>query len=231
MPTRASWRMIGNTQVHESPFDRSVQTLEMPGSRWAGSWTWDTLNEQEWRHISVLLAFARGRRLRLGLRPLHAPLQGLSTGVAGQFDDWAINDGGKWLLNDGSGAWSSAESLATPVPLVDGGGQTGEWLNTDGWIPNEVALRYGDFLSFTDPTGRHCLHMATYGLGPFVADSIGRCALHVAPPVRRAPNDNTPIEIMSPRGTFTLTSDDAGEMDFRLNRKASVTIEFIEALV
>ncbi len=229
-PTSATWRMIGNTQTHESPFDRSTQTIEMPGARWAGTWTWDTLPETQWRYIAAFLAWARGRRLRFALNPLHAPLQTLTTGTGGMADDWAINSGGKWLLNDGSGAWSSAESLATPVPLVDGGGQVGEFLHTDGWIPDEPTLQVGDFLSFQDPAGRYALHMVVYG-GPYVADSIGRCTFAIAPPIRRSPNDNAPVEIVTPRGTFMLAADDGGDMDFRLNRKASLTIEFVEALV
>lgn len=229
MPSRASWRLVGNTQIQESPFDGTVQTVEMPGARWSGSWTWNSTSETEARAIAAFLAAMRGRAGRAALATVHAPGV-LPTSGGGSADSWGLGDGtGAWLLGDGTGNWGGAAPLTVAAPVVDGGGQTGAYLDTKGWIANADTLRAGSFFSFMDGNGRYCLHMVLDGT--YTADGVGRARFHISPPLRSPPNANTALEIVLPRGTFMLAQDDTGDIEYVTNRRATVTIEFIEALV
>ena len=55
-PSEAAEKLIGLTQTHESPFDGSMQTLEMPGARWEFTVTWQTLSPDDRRELSAFLA-------------------------------------------------------------------------------------------------------------------------------------------------------------------------------
>lgn len=68
-PAEASERLIGLTQTHESPFDGTVQTLEMPGARWELTATWPTLGADDRRLMAAFLASLRGRAGRFSFSP------------------------------------------------------------------------------------------------------------------------------------------------------------------
>ena len=68
-PAEASERLIGLTQTHESPFDGTVQTLEMPGARWELTATWPTLGPDDRRLMAAFLASLRGRAGRFAFSP------------------------------------------------------------------------------------------------------------------------------------------------------------------
>lgn len=68
-PAEAAERLIGLTQAHESPFDGTVQTLEMPGARWELTATWPTLGPDDRRLMAAFLASLRGRAGRFLFSP------------------------------------------------------------------------------------------------------------------------------------------------------------------
>jgi hypothetical protein len=68
-PAEAAERLIGLTQTHESPFDGTLQTLEMPGARWELTATWPTLGPDDRRLMAAFLASLRGRAGRFAFSP------------------------------------------------------------------------------------------------------------------------------------------------------------------
>lgn len=58
------WWLDPNTQVFESPLDKSVQTLELPGSRWRFSGVFNVLQEPDAALLEGFLAQLRGRANR-----------------------------------------------------------------------------------------------------------------------------------------------------------------------
>ena len=95
------WRKLSNTQVFESPLTRSVQTVALPGARWACSATWQNLTAEEAALFRAFIYGLRGRagRFRLphfGRRsPLSAVVGTPRVAGAGQLGA-AINTDG-WL--------------------------------------------------------------------------------------------------------------------------------------
>lgn len=97
-------------------------------------------------------------------------------------------------------------SLRNPVvqgaPVVDGAGQSGRSLLTEGWTPNAVVLGAGQGLSLgADETTR--LHIATADVQ---ADAAGRAAIPIWPALREAPADGASIEIAYPKVQLRLTA-------------------------
>ena len=68
-PAEAAERLIGLTQTHESPFDGTLQTLEMPGARWELTATWPILGPDDRRLMAAFLASLRGRAGRFVFSP------------------------------------------------------------------------------------------------------------------------------------------------------------------
>jgi hypothetical protein len=68
-PAEAAEHLVGLTQTHQSPFDGSVQTLEMPGARWELTATWPTLGPDDRRVMAAFLASLRGKAGRFTFSP------------------------------------------------------------------------------------------------------------------------------------------------------------------
>lgn len=94
--------------------------------------------------------------------------------------------------------------IATGTPLVDGGGQTGNTLNTKGWSNNITGiLNAGDY--FQLGTGVNArLYMLTETAN---SDGSGEATLRFEPALRSSPADNAAVIIDNPRGAFRLTSN------------------------
>lgn len=56
-----AWYLQSNTQTFESPLDKTVQTLELPGARWGFSCTWANLLEADAALLQAFLVRLRGR--------------------------------------------------------------------------------------------------------------------------------------------------------------------------
>lgn len=59
-PSAFAWRKISNTQTFESPFTGGVQTMVLPGARWACTARWDNLAADDRAKLLVFLASLRG---------------------------------------------------------------------------------------------------------------------------------------------------------------------------
>lgn len=83
------------------------------------------------------------------------------------------------------------------VPLVNGGGQTGNSLVTDGW--SAVGLRAGDFFSLgADDTTR--LYQVTADVTP----TGGAATIQFVPRLRASPANNAPLNVTAPRVLLRL---------------------------
>ena len=194
-PSRASYRLRGNTQTHRSPLDGTEQTLEMPGAVWELTVSWESLDATDTRILAAFLADLRGAAGRFYYSPA---------------------------------VWSPRRAAGGGAPVVNGAGQSGAALITDGWTPSGQVALAGDWLSFDDALGRRRLHMAT---ATAAANGSGQATIAITPPIRRAPSDNAPVEVAAPSGVFRLPTDDAPEMQLRPPMLGSVTLTMVEALV
>ena len=82
------------------------------------------------------------------------------------------------------------------TPLVNGAGQTGLSLITDGWTVSTLVLRAGDRIGVSNQ------------MIPVVADvtsnGSGQATLSLAHPIRTAPSNNASIEITNPTARYIL---------------------------
>lgn len=101
---------------------------------------------------------------------------------------------GKFLFADPS----IVNPTGLGTPLVDGAGQTGTSLDTDGW---SAGLRAGDFFSIgtDDPT-------RLYRVSADVVPSSGAATVNFFPALRSSPADNAALNVLSPTVMLRLTS-------------------------
>lgn len=102
----APWRKLSNTQSFESPLTRSVQTLALPGARWACSLSWSNLDAADAALMRAFLYALRGRAGRFYVpHPVVSRPRGSATGtpiVAG------AGQAGSTLSTDG---WTAGATL------------------------------------------------------------------------------------------------------------------------
>jgi hypothetical protein len=84
------------------------------------------------------------------------------------------------------------------TPLVNGVGQTGKSLATDGWPATTTVLKAGDRIGVS---GQMLVVVADA-----VTNGSGQVTLQLAHPIRTAPADNAPIEITAPTARYYLTN-------------------------
>jgi hypothetical protein len=83
-----------------------------------------------------------------------------------------------------------AQSSATATPLVNGAGQTGRTLNTDGWPLSSTVLQAGQFVTINNQLLQLTENVTSNGSGV--------ATLTFEPPVRVSPADNATIEYKNP---------------------------------
>ena len=83
-----------------------------------------------------------------------------------------------------------AQSSATATPLVNGAGQQGRTLNTDGWPLSTTVLQAGQYVTINNQLLQLTENVTSNGSGVAV--------LTFEPPVRVSPADNAAIEYKNP---------------------------------
>lgn len=107
---------------------------------------------------------------------------------------------GTFLLGDPLG--KTPRGVATGTPLVNGAGQTGRSLVTDGWTPSITGiLKAGDYIQLgTGTTTR--LYKVMQDVN---SNGSGQATLDIFPILRESPADNAAVTKSSCKGTFRLT--------------------------
>lgn len=83
-----------------------------------------------------------------------------------------------------------AQSASTATPLVNGAGQQGRTLNTDGWPTSTTVLQAGQYVTINNQLLQLTENVTSNGSGV--------ATLTFEPPIRVSPSDNTAIEYKNP---------------------------------
>jgi len=85
---------------------------------------------------------------------------------------------------------ATAQSAASATPLVNGAGQTGRTLTTDGWPLSSTVLVAGQFVTINNQLLQLTENVTSSGSGV--------ATLTFEPPIRTSPTDNAAIEYKNP---------------------------------
>jgi hypothetical protein len=108
---------------------------------------------------------------------------------------------GTFLMGDPNGA--TPRGAATGTPLVNGAGQTGNELITDGWTNSITGiLKAGDYIQL----GSGATSRLYKVLDDVNSDGSGNATLTLWPDLRSAPADNAAITVSNTKTTFRLNS-------------------------
>ncbi len=96
------------------------------------------------------------------------------------------------------------QGIGGGTPRVNGAGQVGDELVTDGWTPNlEGVLLAGDYIQIGSAETTQLLMVSD----DVNTDSGGNAIIGVMPNIRNGPADNSPILIDGARGLFRLSDN------------------------
>lgn len=110
---------------------------------------------------------------------------------------------------------------ATGVPVVDGAGQTGRELLTEGWTPNTVVLKAGDLFQVDQG-----LYLS---MKDVLSDAGGSALIDVFPKLKNHANQ-TVLIVSNPKGIFRLTSNVVPILDVSETNLFNINFEAEEAL-
>lgn len=120
------------------------------------------------------------------------------------------------------GNLSNPLGVATGTPLVNGAGQTGRSLATDGWTPSQAGiLKAGDFIKLG---GGNKVYMLTADVN---SDGSGQATLSIEPALMATPADNEALTVFDVPFTVALAGD-TRESDVRPGLFLSFAADFIE---
>jgi len=109
------------------------------------------------------------------------------------------------------------------APKVNGGGQTGAALVTDGWTALSAILKAGDYVAF-DVAGGRSLHMVTADVS---ASAGGAATLAIKPNLRASPADNADIYVTVAAGLgVPMGLVDDGQMSWDADELGLFSITF-----
>ena len=92
-----------------------------------------------------------------------------------------------------------AQSSATATPLVNGAGQTGRTLATDGWPLSSTVLKAGQYVTI----GNQMLQLTA----DVVSNGTGQATISFEPAIRVSPADNAAIEFKNPYALMYFIED------------------------
>lgn len=119
-------------------------------------------------------------------------------------------------------AESSPRGTATGTPLVNGAGQTGYGLITDGWTPSITGImKAGDWLNLGSAESTR-LHMVTEDVD---SDASGNATIPLWPALRSSPGDNDPVTVTNCKGLFRLTENVGWDKDINKHYSFNITAE------
>lgn len=116
--------------------------------------------------------------------------------------------------------------IATGTPVVSGGSQTGNQLETSGWTPSTVGiLKAGDWLQL-GTGGNSRLHKV---LDTVDSNSDGLATLTIFPDLRTSPANLQSIIFNAPRGQWRLSTNDI-DYTIQTGQFYGITLACTEAL-
>lgn len=104
-----TFSLMPNTQIFESPLNRSVQTVELPGARWLFSYNFESLESSDIRKLKAFLAQLRGASGRFYMEDKTYLRSGTAAGTP------LVNGAlqvGSTLITDG---WTPSQALLLDV--------------------------------------------------------------------------------------------------------------------
>jgi hypothetical protein len=186
--TTLKWGLESNTGTFTSPLTKKTQMIARQGSRWHCTNELAYLNEDNARDWEGFFWLAQdgGYSFYWNRYPFNIQAKAYPNGISDS--DQLTCDSDEITCDDTSTTCDAAYFFGEPV--VDGNGQSGKTLQTRGWIIGATLSR-GDFIAFENGSYRE-LHSVD---SPAVADSEGRMAMSLTPPIRQSALNGVPILI------------------------------------
>lgn len=183
--------LSSNTAIFESTLNKSMTTSKFAGDAFEISMSFDSLD----------------------------------TGGNGTIDEAAILSAFLFKLGGRSGKakipmFNKKGKVVQGNPVVNGAGQSGGLLVTNGWLLNRMVLKQGDYITINDEL--------KFISDDVITDSLGNATLNILPWLRHEPTTGDEIITNRPYGVFRLKEDDVSLNYEPMN--ATATIDMREVI-
>jgi hypothetical protein len=116
--------------------------------------------------------------------------------------------------------------VGTGLPVVNGGGQTGNQLATNGWTPNVTnILRAGDWVQLGTGSATRLYKV----LDDVNSNASGEATLTLFPDLRQSPNNDDTLFLNAPKGQWRLSTNDI-DYTIQTGQFYGITLACMEAL-
>jgi len=183
----ADWSIESRTQQFTSELNGVVQTVALPGDRWAGVLTFSNKTGAEARALIAFLVSLRGRSGRFRIRPPRVDRTGSAT------------SGGTVTAINADGT-VTVSGVVSPVPTCDSTLFTADYdgVTVDAATVAPVAFAAGDYIEINGE-----LKMVTEDV-----DAVSGVAVIPVAPTPRSAATGTDVTISNPTAVMALADDD-----------------------
>ena len=210
-PTQASFSLVANTQTFESPLNKSVQTYELPGARWAASWSYQNLTDADARILKAWLAKLRGQAGRFSCYDwTHKIPSGAATGGGVVFGAGQV---GRTLIISGMVSPHTTDYRADSTEVTCDSVATCDTSDLSALVPGDYFEVNGELKLVTDFLD---------------IDGAGNGVVFFEPPLRTSPPNGSYPTIIRPTCTMRLVDDKQDNMTFREQKRTDITISAVE---
>lgn len=210
-PTQASFSLVANTQTFESPLNKSVQTYELPGARWAASWSYQNLTDADARILKTWLAKLRGQAGRF---PCYDWTHPAPTGKAKRAGSvYGAGQSGRTINAQWTLLSLTIDNSYLTADMEDLTADAVHETFSDWLLPGDYIGVNGELKLVTDQVAM---------------PSSGFVAIAFEPPFRSAPPAGAVITVIRPTCTMRLVDDKQDNMTFREQKRTDITISAVE---
>jgi len=203
--TTFTFGLTSNTQTHQSPLNKAVQTYELPGARWSFTATWENLSDIDARILKGWLAKLRGVAGRFYMWDLQHPTpNGLAygSGLLGGYTDNVIFTSWAVALTADNTHFTADSSLLVTTDTQQCWFLPGDYIGINGELKMVTDVAIG---------------------------GSGGVDISVEPPFRTAPPVGSALTFVKPTCVMRLTDDNQDRFEYSRNRdNTSVTISGVE---
>ena len=208
-PSSERWWLEHRTQIFRSPLSGQEQRIALNAARWRADITFPYLKAEEARTLLAFCAQMQGAQKRFRYSPAHNLAASWGNGSTP-----LVADPQRDAANSVDANLVASSKLT--LTLIDN--------------ITEHRIRQGDSFSLTSEQGECALHIVTTPPA-LPTQSLPFVTIHIAPPLRFIPANDSQVELLTPQACMRLLDDQQARMQWLPgNIVDAITLQLVEVL-
>ena len=210
--------LMTNTQTFNAPLTGQTQTLELPGSKWSCTMSFQNLSELDGRLLKAFVASLRGQAGRVNLWDMSHETP------SGQIDSNGFVSGAGQTGRSIQVRWNINPSWAVELLTADNANTTCD--TTTDFSCDGTKVYLGDWLL---PGDYICIGNELKMITKIITmTGTGIVSLAFEPPMRNIPVDGSVVNVFKTTAVMKLLDDNQGKFTMQQSRVFSPVLSFVE---